>query len=174
MKGYRQYFRLIVILCTHITKCHLWPFWPPLKIHAIFTIYGLKRMHTECLSWTMILMDGLKTQGHYNQPNQSQFSLQGYTKKQHNLLSWFLIIQELFLSQEHTNDPKVCLKGKILSFTINTKSVVQCTNSFFLKGHADCYRRDLLSSLNQNGITPFKMPVTELFAHSTPSLRVYV
>jgi len=29
----------------------------------------------------MILMDGFKTQGHYNQPNQSQFGIYGYKKK---------------------------------------------------------------------------------------------
>jgi len=55
-------------------------------------------------------------------------------------------------SQEQQTTLKVCLKGRIVSFAINTKSVVRCTNSFSLKGHADCFRRDLLSSLNQNGI----------------------
>jgi len=49
----------------------------------------------------MILMDGFKTQGHYNQPNQSQFGIYGYKKKQQNLLSWFLIIQELLLNPKN-------------------------------------------------------------------------
>lgn len=75
-------------------------------------------------------------------------------------------------SQEHTNEkrPKSLFKREnfVLHYQYQVSGSVH--KLFFLKGTRTV--QDLLNSLNQNGITPFKMPVTEPFAHSTPSLRV--
>lgn len=170
-KGYRQYFRpthqhtLLNDICGHSDLLSKYYLWALKNAHQVFI------MNNDSDGWIKKHKDTT-----INQTNHS--SVYRVIQKTNKKTAQPLVLisnnsRAPSQSQEHTNDQKVLFEREncVLHYQYQVSGSVH--RLFFVKGRL---LQEGLVELTEPewDITPFKMPVTVPFAHSTPSLRVYV